>query len=127
MNPQKRYEIAWTLRQSGKTFREIGEKFCVSSVRARQLVKSHTEQVYTKSNNVFVIEILKINSTNATQILNGLSSQFGNIDRLSPSLIASISCKDIRKIRMIGEKSAHSIALALENIGCIKDSNEWET
>jgi len=119
--------MAWDFRQSGKTYREIGKRFGVSSTRARQLVISHQERIDTTSKNIFIIELQKMDASCSTRILNALKDRFENVERIDPKLIASIGHKKLCKTKNIGLKSANYIALALENLGVIKDATEWKT
>ncbi|MDD2599051.1 MAG: hypothetical protein PHO37_07495 [Kiritimatiellae bacterium] len=127
MKPILRHKTAWNLRQSGKTYREIGEEFGVSSTRSQQLVASHQKRIDAISKNIFVRELQKMSSSYTTRILNGLRNRFGDVETIEPSLIVSMGYKELCKTRNIGLKSASHVALALENIGSIKDAKKWKT
>ena len=121
----ERKKVAWDLRQSGKTFREIAEFFGFSIERARQLVFSHKHRIESLSNNIFIRELQEIDSPHLTRSLNCLRNHFGDIETLDPHEIASLGFKELLKIKNFGKKCGYDVAIALENIGVIKDAKEW--
>jgi hypothetical protein len=125
MKKSERNKMAWDLRNSGKTYREIGGFFGFSAVRARQLVFAHKHRIENFSNNEFIRELQNIDSPQLVRTINCLHNHFGDIENIDPKIIASMGFKNLLKIKNFGKKCGYDVASALENIGIIKDANEW--
>lgn len=125
MKTSVRNKMAWDLRNSGKTYREIGYFFGFSATRARQLVFAHKNRIENLSNNNFIRELQKIDSPQLARTINCLNNHFGEIENIDPNIIASMGFKYLLKIKNFGKKCGYDVATALENIGIIQDANEW--
>jgi hypothetical protein len=93
-----RRKTAWDLRQSGKTYREIGEIFGFSTARARQLVFAHKHRIESLSSNNFIRELQKIDSPQITRTINCLRNVSRDVDKIDPNTIASMGFKNLLKL-----------------------------
>lgn len=122
-NNRNRMEEILRLRRSGATFKELGDRFGLSTQRVRQIVgrAEREEKRLREEKDPLIREILRMNIPGmAIYPVNALRNHgySGNIIEL-----ASKGPEILLRARGAGLKSIAVIAMALENIGVIDDQD----
>ena len=119
----KRTKRALKLRQKGFSFIKIGQDLGIGSKRARQIVRNYQRHLKSMED-PFTRKIKDLSSrSEVTKILNALK---GN-DHYEGDLEQLAKCKpeDLQKINGLGTKRVAVIAMALKDLGVIKNAEDW--
>ena len=120
---KKRIKRALELRRKGLSFNQIGQDLGVGSERARQIVRNY--QRHLKSlEDPFIRKIKELSRMgDATRIFNALKGN--DFYEGNPGELAHYKREDLMKIRGLGTKRVAVIAMALKDLGVIKNAEDW--
>ena len=121
---KERYQVAYDLRQAGKTFREIGTAMGCSDSYAQYIYRKACEAKWEDENNPFAAA-LSTRMKNALRVYRDGRKSLSNGRTLYPQNIADAGYKKLSTIDHIGPKGIRELAEALERFGFIESAAEW--
>ena len=127
MTPHEKRELAYKLKQEGKSYSEISDRMGCAYHYAKVLVVDHEHRLaYQNSKSRFVRELtLNYSMSIAARITRCFISHFGHVDKIVSKKIAEMGAKNVISLDGVGPKSVGCIAAVLESIGVIKSAREW--